>query len=83
MSLSSFVVPIQGDANVPGSIPFRCNRIIFFKCFLEVERMFLAEIFYSEIIDYQRELYRAPCVLPKAWDELALLVSFLVESLFE
>ena len=44
--------------------------------------MFLANVFNAEIVDNERELYRAPVVLPKAWYKLALMLASLVEAFF-
>ena len=45
--------------------------------------MFFAYILDTEVIDNKRELDWSPFVLPKAWDQLALVVSAFVEALLE
>ena len=48
-----------------------------------MKRMFFANICNAEIIDDECELYWSPFVLPKAWDELALVVAAFIESFLE
>ena len=45
--------------------------------------MFFANIFHAEIVDNKGELDWSPFVLPKAWDQLALLVTAFVEALLK
>ena len=48
-----------------------------------MEGMFFADIFHAEIVDNKGELDWFPFMLPKAWDQLALVVSAVVEVLLE
>ena len=45
--------------------------------------MFFADTFHAEIVDYEGELDWSPFVLPKAWHQLALVVTAFVESLLK
>ena len=66
MSLSSFIVPLQGDADVSFTIPFGSHFVVFFRCHLEMELMLLANIFDTKIIHYEGELnHGVPVVFPE------------------
>ena len=83
MHSSSFVVPVQCDADVSFSVPFCCYCVVCFKCLLEVKYILFANILYSKIVHNKGELHWAPLVLPETWDKLALIIAALVESFFE
>ena len=92
MNLTSLVVPIQCDSDVPSSFPFCSYIIIIFECLLEIEGMLFANVFDSEIVYDQHKLKCAPVVLPWAGencfvDNLAYSIVFpganLLEARFE
>ena len=45
--------------------------------------MFFADILHAEIVDDEGELNWSPFVLPKAWEQLALVVTAFVETLLK
>ena len=47
-----------------------------------MECMFIADLFHSEVVDYQCELDWAPFVTPESWDQLALVIPSFVELFF-
>ncbi len=83
MNLALVVVPIQCYPDVPFACPIARKFVVFFKCILEMLCMFFANVFHTEVIDNQCELYGSCVVFPKARYQLALSVSVFVETLFE
>ncbi len=83
MNLALVVVPIQCYPNVPFACPIARRFVVFFKCVLEMLCIFFANVFHSEVIDNQCELYWSCVVFLKARYQLALLVSMFVEMFFE
>ena len=81
--LSTFIIPIEGNTDVSLAVPFCSNAVIVFQRRLEMEGMLFAEILPPEIVDNKGELDWSPFVLPKAWHELALVVTAFVESLLK
>ena len=81
--MSTLVIPIEGNADVSITVPFCSNALIVFQRRLEMEGMFFANIFHAEIVDDEGELYWSPFVLPKAWHQLALVVTAFVEALLK
>ena len=81
--LSFVVVPFHVNANVSFPCPICGDFVVFFECVFEVICMFFSNIFYSEVIDHECELYWSCLVTPESWDEFALMISVFVESFFE
>jgi hypothetical protein len=79
----ALVIPIQCDDDVSSSVPFECDFVVFFEGLFEMECMFFAGIFHSEVVDYYCELDWAPFVTPESWDQLALVITYFVESSFQ
>ena len=57
--------------------------VVLADCVDKVLRVFLADVFDSEIVHHERELDGTSLVKPQAVDELALVVPPLVQALFE
>ena len=74
MDVVLLVVPVQGDADVLFAIPFGSYFVVVFQCPLEMQRMFLANVLESKVINYECELDEAPIVLPDTWNQFALSV---------
>ena len=81
--LSALVIPIEGNADVSLTVLFCSYTVIIFQCRLEMEGMFFADILHAEIVDDEGELDWSPFVLPKAWHQLALVVTTFVEALLK
>jgi hypothetical protein len=83
MDLALVVVPIQCYPHVTFSCPIAHKFVVFFECILEMLCMFFANVFDTEVINNQCELYRSCVMLPKARYQFALSVSVLVEAFYE
>jgi hypothetical protein len=83
MNLALVVVPIQCYPNVLFACPIARKFVVFFKCVLEMLCMFYTDVFDTEFINNQCELYWSYVMFPKARYQLALLVSVFVETVFE
>ena len=83
VDLSSLVVPIQRDSNVPSSAPLYCHSVIFLNGVIEVYFVLFAHVFYSKIVDNKSELDWSPIVCQKPGDQFSLSSASLVESLFQ
>ena len=64
MALSFVVVPLEMNTDVSFACPVCCDLVVFFEDSFEVIGVFFSNIFYSEIVDYQCELYWAGIVFP-------------------
>ena len=49
---SCFAVPVQADAKIFASLPVDCDFVVFFYCFLEMVRVFVASKLDANVIDY-------------------------------
>ena len=52
MYLAAFVVPIEGYADVPVSLPVLGYFVMALQCLFEMDGVFFADIFDSEVINY-------------------------------
>jgi hypothetical protein len=77
------VVPVQRNIDVTFSSPIRSYLVVLFEGVLEVESMLGANVLDAEVVNDKGELYWAMIMLPETGDELALVVTVLVESLLE
>ena len=62
---------------------YQCDFVVFFEGLFEMECVFFADIFHSEVVDNQCDLDWAPFVAPESWYQLALVIASFVESFFQ
>jgi hypothetical protein len=77
------VVPVVCYSNASCTCPFVRKFVVFLVCIFEMLGMFLANAFYSEVVDNQCELYWSCVVFPKAEYHFALLVTVFVQTFLE
>ena len=58
------IIPIKIKSEVALAFPILCDVIIFLDAFYEVVGMLLTNIFYSKIVDNERETDREPFMCP-------------------
>ena len=83
MNFAVFVVPIDGQADVPFAFPLVADGVVFLGGLHEVGGVLLADVFDAEIVNDKAEADGSPIVLPETWANFALAVSLDVESLLE
>ena len=72
VDLAFFVVPVEGDAVVFRSFPIFCHGVVLFECVIQVVGVFLANILYSKVIDWQRKADGSRLMFPEYWHHVAL-----------
>jgi hypothetical protein len=83
MDMVLVVVLIQFYPDVLFACPIASKFVVFFECVHEMLCMFFADVFDTEIIGNQCELYGSCIVLPKSRYQFDLLVSMFVEVFIE
>ena len=87
MDLSPDVVPVQFDADVFLALPVCFEIVVRPDGVDEMLRVFLPDILYPEVVNYESELDWAPFMFPQSRYQLALIVVLIValrvETLFQ
>jgi hypothetical protein len=83
MDVPSFVVPIKGQAKVPGAFPVRVTGVILLDNFKEVFNFVLVDVLYPEVVNDKDKADGAPCMGPIAGGQLALGVTGDTKSLLK
>jgi len=83
VALSFVVIPFEMNSDVSFACPICCDLVMFFEDSFKMLCMLFADIFYTEIIDYQCELYGTCLVFPEAGYDFALVVTVFVESFLQ
>ena len=77
------VVPIKVDAGVQVSFPVFSYLVVLFQDCCEVDGMELANVLDAKIVDDKSEYYGAPLVVPEDRGGGTLVITMLLEALFE
>ncbi len=80
---AAIVDPIHVHAKVVCSVPVDGTFVVFVENSCKIFGMLPSNILDSKVADTESELDRPPVMFPKAWCDLALLVTVLVESFFK
>jgi hypothetical protein len=83
MDVPSSVVPIEGQAKVPGAFPVHVTGVILLEDIKEVFDVVLVDILYPEVVDDKGKADGVSCMGPIAGGQLALGVSSNTEAFFE
>jgi len=83
MHFSARVVPFDGKPAISFAIPIARTLIILLYCVQEVLRIFLADVFYFEIVYDKRELDGARLVQPQSRRCLALCVAMISQAIYQ
>jgi hypothetical protein len=83
MDLTLGIIPFEVDSDVSTSRPVCGDFVVFFEHLFEMLGVFATDVFDSEVVDDQCELNGSGHVFPEAWDQFALIIAVLVQTLFE
>ena len=78
MNLTSLVVPVECDANVPFAFPLGGDGIVVLKRTLCMLCMLVSDIFDSKNVNDECEIDWSPVMLPKTGNKFALSVATFV-----
>ena len=83
MDPTAIVVPVHVHAKVSLSVPVNETFVVFLKNLCKMVGMLPPNILDAKVVNTESEQERPPIMFPKAWCDIALMVSVLVEAFFK
>ncbi len=66
VDMPSFIVPVEGEAEVLRALPVHVADVVFAKDIEEMVDVVRVDVFDTKVVNYQAELDRAPVMGPKS-----------------